>query len=59
MKASAAGRGLKISANGSLDLEIKDVMVGEVWLASGQSNMQWPIDHCRNEDQEIAAGGPS
>ncbi len=58
MPASAVGRSLKISGAGSTDLEIKDVLVGEVWLASGQSNMQWPIDHCRKEDQEMAASGP-
>jgi len=27
-------------------------------FASGQSNMQWPIDHCRKEDQAMAASGP-
>jgi sialate O-acetylesterase len=58
MPASAEGRSLKISGGGSPDLEVKDVRVGEVWLASGQSNMQWPIDHCRKEDQEMAASGP-
>ena len=58
MKASAVGRSLKIATNGLSVLEIKDVMVGEVWLASGQSNMQWPIDHCRKKDQEMAASGP-
>ena len=58
MPASAEGRRLKIAGAGSPDLEIKDVLVGEVWLASGQSNMQWPIDHCRKEDQETAASAP-
>ncbi len=25
------------------DVQINDVAVGEVWLASGQSNMEWPV----------------
>ena len=29
--------------SGSEALEIEDVLVGEVWLASGQSNMEWPL----------------
>ena len=36
----------------------KDVLIGEVWLASGQSNMQWKLNHCKdcidNQDEEIA-----
>jgi len=32
-----------------------DVMVGEVWVASGQSNMQWPLSLARNAEKEIAA----
>jgi len=42
---------------------IKDVMIGEVWLASGQSNMEmplkgWPPDApIRNSDQEIVESG--
>lgn len=27
-------------------ITIKDVMVGEVWLASGQSNMEWSLEQC-------------
>ena len=38
MKASKVARTMKIN-----DLEINDVLVGEVWLASGQSNMALPI----------------
>jgi sialate O-acetylesterase len=36
---------------------IKDVLIGEVWLASGQSNMQWYMNSCYdcviNQDEEI------
>ncbi|HDP35249.1 MAG TPA: sialate O-acetylesterase [Candidatus Hydrogenedentes bacterium] len=32
-----------------------DVLVGEVWLGSGQSNMQWNVANSANGDAEIAA----
>jgi len=35
----------------------KDILVGEVWLASGQSNMKWRINQCNdcidNQEEEI------
>lgn len=58
LKTSAEGQIMKISGDGSPGLEIKDVLVGEVWLGSGQSNMQWSIAQTRKEDQEMAAAGP-
>jgi sialate O-acetylesterase len=58
LETSAAGRNLTISGDGSPQLEIKDVVVGEVWLGSGQSNMQWSITQSRKEDQTLAADGP-
>ncbi len=33
---------------------LQDVLVGDVWLASGQSNMEWPIAQAANPDAEIA-----
>jgi len=34
---------------------LKDVMIGEVWLASGQSNMQWTLgNRINNQEEEIA-----
>ena len=37
---------------------LKDVMIGEVWLSSGQSNMEWKMNQCvnciDNQDEEIS-----
>ena len=32
---------------------IRDVMVGEVWVCSGQSNMEWTVDRVNNAKEEI------
>ncbi len=32
-----------------------DVLVGEVWICSGQSNMQWPVQRALDPDLESAA----
>ncbi|HOT51963.1 MAG TPA: sialate O-acetylesterase, partial [Candidatus Hydrogenedentes bacterium] len=36
-------------------LKFDDILVGEVWVASGQSNMQWAVKDTNNAEQEIAA----
>jgi sialate O-acetylesterase len=60
LKASADSRVLTVT--GSNTLTLNDVLVGEVWLASGQSNMDFTVSVKRasfagvmNEDKEIAA----
>lgn len=40
---------------GKNTITIKNVAVGEVWLASGQSNMEWSIKNSADPDKEIAA----
>ena len=45
----------KISVtSGDNKVEIEDVLLGEVWLASGQSNMEWPMAaKIDNQSEEI------
>ncbi len=42
---------LKVSAE-SGNLTVKDVLVGEVWLCSGQSNMEWTVKQSDNFAEE-------
>jgi sialate O-acetylesterase len=43
-----------ISIKGSSAKELKNVLVGEVWICSGQSNMQWNVGSSWDADLEIA-----
>ncbi|MFO8007234.1 MAG: sialate O-acetylesterase, partial [Candidatus Brocadiia bacterium] len=38
-------------------LTLSDLLVGEVWLCSGQSNMQWPVSGARDAHEEADAAG--
>lgn len=44
-----------MTVRGSSTLRFDDVLVGEVWLCSGQSNMEWPVREALNPEAEIAA----
>lgn len=50
--ASAAARDLRITAAGE-SREITDVLVGEVWLCAGQSNMEWPLARELHAEAEL------
>ena len=52
--ASSEGRDLKVAA-GAESVTIHDVLVGEVWFASGQSNMMFPVRGALTADLTIAA----
>ncbi len=54
LKASAEGRELVVAA-GSGKSKITDVVVGDVWLCSGQSNMHFRMETVDKAPQEIAA----
>lgn len=52
LEASSEGRVLTIK--GKNEVSLKDVLVGEVWICSGQSNMQWTVKLSLNPEKEIA-----
>jgi sialate O-acetylesterase len=43
LKALKAGGPDTLTVAGKNRLEVKNVLVGEVWVCSGQSNMEWPL----------------
>lgn len=49
-----AGGPYELTIRGSSEKTIKDVLVGEVWVCSGQSNMQWSVGASLNGAQEVA-----
>jgi len=50
-----AGGPYILTVQGKNTITLKDILIGEVWLGSGQSNMQWNVTKAQNPDQEIAA----
>ncbi len=45
----------RFTVKGSSTKLFSNVLVGEVWLCSGQSNMEWPTGSANNSDLEAAA----
>ncbi len=50
-----AGGPHEITVKGTSEATIKNVLVGEVWFCSGQSNMEWRVRQSKDPDKEIAA----
>jgi len=49
-----------VKISGSKTIELQDVLIGDVWLCGGQSNMELPLSRTRNAEAEIrAADHPS
>ena len=44
-----------LNVRGENEVVFTNVLVGEVWLCSGQSNMEWPLDKSANPEEEKAA----
>ena len=52
----AGGGPLELSVkSGDETVHMTDILVGDVWVASGQSNMEWPITASDNPESELAA----
>ena len=55
LPAMAAGGPYTLRIKGSNTLELTNVLFGEVWVCSGQSNMQWSVNASKDNEAEIAA----
>lgn len=45
---------LRVSSQAE-QMTVDDVLIGEVWVCSGQSNMEWPVKEAADAAREIAA----
>ncbi len=54
-KLPAIAQGADLTVAGKNTVVVHDVVVGEVWLCSGQSNMEFTVSRARDASKEIAA----
>ena len=54
-----AGGPHKLTVKGSNTLELDNVLIGEVWLCTGQSNMQWAVSQSADPEKTIAESANS
>ena len=49
-----AGGPYELSVNGSSPITLRNIMIGDVWICSGQSNMSFTVNSAQNRDAEKA-----
>ncbi|HRJ71058.1 MAG TPA: sialate O-acetylesterase [Terrimicrobiaceae bacterium] len=52
---AASATGSDLTMTGKNTVTVKDVLVGEVWICSGQSNMAWTVERAKDFPAEAAA----
>ncbi|HEY7181018.1 MAG TPA: sialate O-acetylesterase [Blastocatellia bacterium] len=55
LKPLKAGGPFTLTVSGKNRIELKNVLVGEVWICGGQSNMAWRLNQSDDAEAEIAA----
>jgi sialate O-acetylesterase len=50
----SAGGPVTMTVAGSNTLTLEDIYIGEVWLCTGQSNMQWTVNNSADPKVEVA-----
>lgn len=54
LKTPKAGGPFSITIIGQNTIVLEDVLIGEVWICSGQSNMEWSVRHAIKNGEEEA-----
>lgn len=52
-KPLSSGENLTLSVTGTNKIEVKNIIIGSVWVCSGQSNMEWVVRNSHNAETEI------
>lgn len=57
MTANSVPQEMTVTANDSIGtaITLRNILIGEVWVCSGQSNMEFYVSNSKNGDKEIAA----
>ncbi len=53
LEANTEGRVMTVAGADGPSLKVENVLVGEVWMASGQSNMQWALSSTERAEEDI------
>lgn len=53
LKKMKAGGPYEMRLSGENTIELKNILIGDVWVCSGQSNMAWPVQKAINPEEEI------
>ncbi len=56
LKPEVAGGPHQLTVKGKNTITLSNILVGEVWVCSGQSNMEWTVRNSNNAAAEINAG---
>jgi sialate O-acetylesterase len=51
----ADGKPHTLTVSGKNKIELEDILIGEVWVGSGQSNMEWSLAASQDAKENIAA----
>lgn len=54
-----AGGPYQLTVKGSATKTYSDVLIGEVWVCSGQSNMEWVVQNSKFLNEELAGSDPN
>lgn len=53
LQPEAEGGPFEMTIKGKNTLKVSDILIGEVWVCSGQSNMEWSVRSTKNAEAEI------